>query len=207
MKPLLCIALVLNVILCICELYALGNLRKKADILKYYTFLQNALSLLVSLVFSVCLTAALLFDRAVPEWARGLRYIATCGLTATMLIYFLFLSANEKNRLTAEDFIRLNPKTGNFLLHCLCPMVSCLSFLLFERQIPLSESLWTGLAPVPSCLYWVVYLILSAAKLWEEPYNFSPAGAGKKTIFREALTMMLLPLSFMAVSYGLWQLK
>ena len=68
MKPLLCIALVLNVILCTCGLYALGNLRKKADILKYYTFLQNALALPVSLVFSTYLTAAILFDRAVPEW-------------------------------------------------------------------------------------------------------------------------------------------
>ena len=207
MKPLLCIALVLNVILCTCGLYALGNLRKKADILKYYTFLQNALALPVSLVFSTYLTAAILFDRAVPEWTRGLRYIATCGLMATTLIYAVFLSANGKNQLTPEDFICLNPKTGNFLLHWFCPLVSCLSFVLFERQISLTDSLWTALAPIPSCLYWIVYLILSAAKLWEEPYDFSSRKAGKKTAVPEVLTVTLIPLSFVAVSYVLWQLK
>lgn len=197
----------MNGAICICELYALGNLKVKTDILKYYTFLQNFLALIVSFLFSGALIAQILFHRPVAEFFKGLRYIVTCGLMATMLIYFLFLSANEKNQLSPEDFIRLNPQTGNFLLHCLCPLVSCLSFLLFERQVPLTASLWTALAPVPSCLYWIVYLILSAAKLWEEPYDFSAADAGKKNTLREILTLLLLPLSFVAVSYLLWQLK
>lgn len=197
----------MNVAICICELYTLGNLKSKTDILKYYTFLQNFLALIVSALFSRYLIAAVFFDRPVPEFLRGLRYIATCGLMATTLIYAVFLSANGKNQLTPEDFIRLNPKTGNFLLHWFCPLVSCLSFVLFERQISLTDSLWTALAPIPSCLYWIVYLILSAAKLWEEPYDFSSGKAGKKTAVPEVLTVTLIPLSFVAVSYVLWQLK
>ena len=81
-----------------------------------------------------------------------------------------------------------------------------MSFVVFERQLPLTQSIWTGLTAVPSCLYWVVYLILSAAKLWKEPYDFTPAN-GRKNAFLEVLTMAALPLSYILISFILWNIK
>lgn len=200
-------ALALNLILIACEIWTFSKLRRKTDIIKYYTYLQNLLALMVSILFSVYLVVALFGSGAVPEYVRGLRYVATCGLAAATFIYVLFLSPNKQNVMSEQDFISdFSPKTANFLLHYFCPAVSFLSFVVFERQLPLTESIWTGLAAIPSCLYWVIYLILSAAKLWKEPYDFTPAN-GRKNAFLEVLTMAALPLSYILISFILWNIK
>ena len=82
-----------------------------------------------------------------------------------------------------------------------------LSFLVFERQIPPTNDIWTGIVAIPSCAYWVTYLILSAAKLWEEPYNFTPQKSKKNNHITETLSIIFIPLSFIAISYILWILK
>ena len=200
-------ALLLNLLLMVCEIGTFCKLRKKTDIFKYYTYLQNFLALIVSAAFSVYLVMAVFGNGAVPEFIKGLRYTATCSLTATTFIYVVFLSRNKQNIITERDFQPgLPPKTANFLLHYFCPAISLLSFLVFERQLPLEAPLWTGLTAIPSCLYWVIYLILSAAKLWKEPYDFTPA-SGKKNTFLEVLTMAALPISFIAISVLLWEIK
>lgn len=207
MKPMLCISLILNLILIACEIWTFSKLRKKTDIFKYYTYLQNFLALIVSVAFSVYLVMAVFGNGAVPEFIKGLRYTVTCGLSATTFIYVVFLSRNKQNIITEQDLQPgLPPKTANFLLHYFCPAISLLSFLVFERQIPLEESLWTGLTAIPSCLYWVIYLILSAAKLWKEPYDFTSTN-GKKNTFLEVLTMTALPISFIVISVLLWEIK
>ena len=207
MKVLLWVALILNLTLCICEIYALGNIKGKWNILKYYTYLQNFLALAVSLPFCVYLLGALLFDRMIPEYIRGLRYVTTCGLTATTIIFVLFLSSKSKNLMQEEDFIKLSPAKANFILHYFCPFIALLSFVLFERQIPLTASPWTLYAAIPSCLYWTAYLILSVTKLWKEPYDFSSKRKGALGTVLEVLTMVSFPLLFILVTFVLWQIK
>ena len=90
-------ALALNLILIACEIWTFSKLRRKTDIIKYYTYLQNLLALTVSILFSVYLVVALFGSGAVPEFVRGLRYVATCGLAATTFIYVVFLSPNKQN--------------------------------------------------------------------------------------------------------------
>lgn len=51
----------------------------------------------------------------------------------------------------------------------------------------------------------VVYIILTKTKLWKEPYNF--ASSDKKNKFIEVLTILLLPLSFIAISFILWNIR
>lgn len=207
LKLFLSIALILNLILSFCEIYALGNVKGKINILKYYTFLQNFLALIVSVFFSVYLFEAIFLDRVIPEFVKGLRYVATCGLMATTLIFVLFLSSKNKNILREEDFVKLSPAKANYILHFFCPLVSLFSFVIFERKIPLTTSVWTLYAAIPSCLYWIIYLILSAASLWEEPYDFSTTNNGKKGILAEVFKMILIPLSFILVSFVLWNIK
>ena len=203
MKLMLCLALISNITLCACEIRVLCSLKKKTDLFKYYTYLQNFLSLAAGAVFAVSLAAHLFFGCEMPEFARGLRYIASCGLLAAMLTFAVFLS-NGKNQLTEDDFNTISPQKANFLLHYFCPLLSLLSFVAFERSLPLADPLWTSLAAVPSILYWVVYFILSAFKLWKEPYDFS---SDKKSAMPEALIFTLIPASFIALSFLLWQIK
>lgn len=199
-------ALFINLIIVICELYTLGQLKRKSDILKYYTYLQNLIALIVSLIFSAALIAGAVSDRAVPEYVRGLRYVATCGLAATTFIFMAFLGGGKKMSLTEDDFLfGCSPKTADALLHYVCPLLSVVSFVLFERDISLSNGIWTSLAAAPSCLYWIVYAVLSATGLWKEPYDF--ASDEDKGSLHKVLPFILIPLSFIALSFVLWSVK
>ena len=207
MKIILLISLILNLIIVGCEIYTLSNIKRKINILKYYTFVQNLLALITSIIYSICLIISLISNNPPPEFARGLRYVATSGLVATMLIYVVFLSKNSKNIMSEEDFkANFNPKKANFILHYFCPIISLISFVLFEREIVLNESVWTGYAAIPSCLYWIIYGVLSVAKLWEEPYDFSRSKE-KKNIFSDILIIISIPISFILITYILWNIK
>lgn len=202
----LIIALIFNLIIVICELYTLGHIRGKLNILKYYTYLQNFLALIVSLVFSIFLIVCMFSDRVVPEFIKGLRYIETCGLVATMFIFITFLGEGKNVAITDDDFhFGFRPQMANAILHYVCPILSLVSFVLFERALPLSNGIWTGLAAIPSCIYWIIYIFLSITKLWKEPYNFASQEA--KSSMREVMTFLLIPLSFIAISFVLWSVK
>lgn len=165
MKPMLIIALILNMVILGCELYVLGYIKGKLNILKYYTYLQNFISLIASLICSVYLIVSITSGETIPEFVKGFRYIATCGLVATMFIFIVFLGNGKKIAITEDDFLSgFSPKKANIILHYVCPMVSLLSFVVFERQVELTNDMWTGIAAIPSCIYWIVYIILTKAK-------------------------------------------
>lgn len=207
MKLLLSISLILNLIIVGGEIWTLSKIKRKINIIKYYTFLQNFLALIINIIFSVYLIIAIFLNGKIPEFIRGMRYIATSGLVATMFIYVVFLSSKRKNLMSEEDFIsNFNPKRANFILHYFCPIISLLSFVIFERQIILTQAEWTGYAAIPSCLYWIIYAILSATNLWEEPYDFSLTKEKKNTLL-EVLVMISIPLSFVLITYILWNIK
>jgi len=207
MKLLFSISLILNLIIVGGEMWTLSKIKRKINIIKYYTFLQNFLALIISIIFSVYLIIAIFLNGKIPEFIRGMRYIATSGLVATMFIYVVFLSSKRKNLMSEEDFIsNFNPKRANFILHYFCPIISLLSFIIFERQIILTQSEWTGYAAIPSCLYWIIYAILSTTNLWEEPYDFSLTKEKKNTLL-EVLVMISIPLSFVLITYILWNIK
>ncbi len=197
------IALLFNFIIIFCEIYTLWHIKNKIDILKYYTYLQNLLALISSLVFSIYLTLCMVSGIEIHPFVRGLRYVATCGLTATTFMFVVFLGTGKKASMTKEDFVSgFSPKVANAILHYICPILSLISFVLFERELTLSNGIWTSICAIPSCLYWMVYIILSAAKLWKEPYEFG-SQEGKSNA-KEILTYILIPFSFIAISFVLW---
>ena len=207
MKLLLSISLVLNLIIVGCEIWTLSKIKRKIYIIKYYTFLQNFLALIISIIFSLYIIIAIFQNGTIPEFIRGMRYIATSGLVATMFIYVIFLSSKSQNLMRKEDFIsNFNPKKANFILHYFCPIMSLLSFVIFEKQIILTQSEWTCYAAIPSCLYWIMYAILSATNLWEEPYDFSLTKE-KKNILLEILVATSIPVVFILITYVLWNIK
>ncbi len=199
-------ALFINLTIVICELYTLGHIKDKLNILKYYTYLQNFLALIVSVIFSAVLIGSMISGRAVPEYVKGLRYAASCGLVATTFIFIVFLGMGKKIAITEEDFLAgCSPRLANSLLHYICPALSLISFLIFEREISLSDGIWTSLAAIPSCLYWIVYIVLSVTGLWKEPYDF--ASQEDKGRLCSYLPFFLIPLSFIAFSFVLWNVK
>ena len=207
MKILLSISLILNLIIILCEVGTLSKIKRKINIIKYYTFLQNFLALISSSVLSVYLIINLFTNAVVPEVVKGMHYVTTCGLMATMFIYVVFLSSKSKNLLSEEDFVsNFSPKKANFILHYFCPLISLVSFVIFERKIELTQSIWTGYAAIPSCLYWIIYLILSVTNLWEEPYDFNLTKVKKNTLL-EIITMCSIPISFVLISFILWNIK
>lgn len=200
------IAVFINLIIIICEFYTLGHIKRKRDILKYYTYLQNLLTLLTSFVFILCWIVCMISGIEIYEFVEGLRYMATCGLAATMFIFLTFLERGKKIAITEDDFLSgCSPKVANGVLHYICPIMSLVSFTVFERELLLMNGIWTSVAAIPSCLYWIIYSILSAAKLWEEPYDFTSQG-GKNKI-QELLPFFLLPLSFIVISFVLWMIR
>ena len=199
-------AFIINLIIVICEFLTLGHIRGKRNILKYYTYLQNFIGLIVSFIFCICLIPCIVSDRTIPEFVKGLRYTATCGLLATMLIFIAFLGAGKKIQITEDEFVfGYSPKTANIILHYICPTLSLVSFVLFEREITLTNGVWTGIVAIPSCIYWIIYIVFSVTKRWEEPYDF--ASQGEKNNIGEILSVLLIPLSFVAISFILWNIK
>ena len=196
------IALLINSMIIIFELYTLAHIRRKTDILKYYTYLQNLLALFASLMLVACLV----FSREVSEFIIGLRYIATCGLIAAMFMFLVFLGGGKRIKITEDDLLAgISPRIANAILHFICPALSLSSFVVFERALHLSNGAWTIIVAIPSCLYWVIYIILSETKLWEEPYVF--AAQGTKSKIREVFTFVLIPVSFIAISFVLWNIR
>ena len=184
------------------------KLKDKRDVFKYYTFLQNFIALMTGIIFVIFVIMNLFFDILIPEFIRGLRYMSTCGLLIAMFVYVIILRNNDKNALSKEDFNKdINPNIANIILHYLCPLLSLLSFIIFERSIPLTNSIWTGLVSIPSCLYWITYVILSATKLWKSPYEFVSLKKAKKNNILEFFIIMIIPLSFLVISYILWNIK
>lgn len=196
------VSLIINVILIIIEMYVLLRLRNKKEIFKYYTYLHNLLCLIVSIVFSVFIINNLLFDSIVPEYVRGLRYVVSTGLVFTSIIYIMFLTSNKNNMISDKDFKGISGKKVNLLLHYVCPLLSLFSFIFFERNIIVNNGIWTLLVAIPSCLYWIIYLILSILKLWDKPYDFSD-NQGKKSI----IFVLVIPLVFILVSFVLWNVR
>ena len=132
----LVMAIVFNLLLILMEGAIFFRVKNKLNILKFYTFLQNFIALTVSILFCVFDVRELLGYGNIPELMKGLRYTATCGLAATMFVFAVFLAPrfkSGKSKTHTDLFGGLEPKTANLLLHYICPIISILSFVLFER--------------------------------------------------------------------------
>ena len=167
---------------------------------KYYTYLQNILCLIVSIIFCIYIVINTFGYVVILEYIRGLRYVVTTGLVFTSFIYVVLLSSNKNNMITDRDFKGISGKMANVILHYLCPVISLVSFVFFERSIILDNGIWTMLVAIPSCLYWVLYFILTITKVWEETYDFSI----KKN---NMLLFICIPIFFIIVSIILWNVR
>ncbi|MCH5347801.1 MAG: hypothetical protein J1E40_00630 [Oscillospiraceae bacterium] len=206
----LIIALILNLLLVLMEGATFLKVKNKLNILKFYTFLQNFIALAISVLFCGFAIRELLGFGKVPVLIKGLRYTATCGLAATMFVFAFFLAPrfkSGKSKSHTDLFGGLEPKKANLLLHYICPIISIISFLLFERGTVLTNSEWTGYAAIPSCTYWVIYIFLTVTHLWKEPYGLTASRTEKKNHLVGILLLIAIPTLFILLSYVLYWLN
>ena len=189
-------AIIINVIIILLEIYVIKNLKRKKDIFKYYTYLQNLLLLVSSIMYLILININ-------PNIAIGLRYVATTGSLTAGVVYIFLLSGNEKNRISKKDVSKnTNPKLINFLVHGLCPVLAFLNLVIFETIPNYNVSdIWTAITPLPSAIYMICFLYLSVTNKWKQPYDFKG-----KNKYLDLLTMILIPIIFIFISYFLWQL-
>ena len=203
------IALMANALIVVLEIYVFTKLTNKADILKYYTYLSNAIAMITSGIFIVVATLNLFRNCATPLWLKGIRFCATYMLVTAMFVFTVVLLPRHKsgNLITTNDFAAdLDPNRANFLLHYLCPVISTCSFLLLERQPVLIDSKWTLYGALPTLVYWSVYLLLTATRLWKDPYGLSNESIGSSSK-ADALLFLQIPILSMGLDFLLWWLN
>ena len=139
-------ALALNAAIVILEIFVLSHMTRKKDILKYYTYLSNLIALIAGCLYVATTVVNLFTGATAPMWLKGIRFSATYGLVTTLFVFHLVLLPMRRsgNLITHKDFHkRVTPKFANLVLHSLCPILSAVSFLLFERQPILAGGEWT----------------------------------------------------------------
>ncbi len=201
-KLCLILSLLFNSAIIVIETFVLLKVAEKKNIFKFYTFLSNFIALVVGIVFVGAGFIALLSNSTVPIWMKGLRFSATHSLASTLLVFAAVLMPLYKNGTISNEiklFDGIGEKNANLLLHYICPILSIVSFLLFERNPALYDSQWTLYAALPSIIYWALYLVLTTAHCWKEPYGLARNGKAKGKCF-----LVLIPVMSVGIDYLLW---
>lgn len=188
------IAFILNLIIVFLEFIVFIGLKRKNDVFKYYTYFQNYIALITSLLFCV-------FFFTFKECLcllKGVRYVVTCSLILASFVYIVILSKN--NKLTKDDFNIINSNLANIILHYICPILSLISLVYFETNICIIGNVWTMIACVPSILYLIIYIILTTI-FKEEPYKVS-----KNNNLFNIISLIVIPFVFILISYVLWNI-
>lgn len=206
----LVLSLIANAFLLAIQTWALCGIRNKRYLFKYYTYLQNFISILVSTFFMIAVAADCMNVPRLLTAAKGFRYVATCGLVVTMFVFtFLSIICREgKNRIGSKDCKPGYPyRLVNTVLHYIAPVLAVISFLWFEKPIVLTDSLWTAIAAIPSILYWMTYLFLTVTKKWNEPYNLSVSKSKAINDIAQVAFVLLFAVLFVFTSILLWENK
>lgn len=200
-------ALLLNLAIIMIEIMVLLKVVEKKNILKFYTFLSNLIALVTSIIFVGVGLIALFSNDTIPIWMKGLRFSATHSLASTLLVFAVVLMPlYKKGTMTNETalFQGISAKNANILLHYICPVLSIVSFLLFEKNPVLEDSQWTLYAALPSIIYWSLYLILTITHCWKEPYGLAQNSETSGKNANGRFFLLLIPIMSVGIDYLLW---
>ena len=204
------LAILLNISIIILETSVFAKMKNKLNILKSYTFLQNFLALVISVVYCFYAVNQLLGHGNNPVIIKGLRYTATCGLVTTMFVLAVFLAPrfkSGKSRSHTDRFGGLKTKKANLILHYICPIISIVSFLVCERGTVITNSEWIGYAATPTCTYCAIYILMNTKHSWEEPYGLIVPAKEKRKKLVGILLLIAVPAAFILISYVLFRLN
>lgn len=169
-------------ILTLCEavgLYMRITMYDDKNIYLFYTENSNMLSLLVGIIFTVTSVICLIRKRPIPRLIHQLRYMVTTCLVITFLVVLFILTPTYA--MMPVGAVGFSPllRSAQFLLgkdamffeHFFCPVLSLLSFTVFENGKPLSRSsLFVSL--IPTFVYGGIFIPLNILKIVKGPYPF-----------------------------------
>lgn len=159
---------------------------------KYFTVLSNVLAALVALLFLFFNIKSLGKGiQAIPSKALLLKLIGTAAVTVTFLTVMLFLGPTMGYQPMFAGV--------NLLLHAVVPLLSIVSFCVFERsgRLKTKDSLY-GL--IPTALYSVVYVIMVVfVKGWKDFYGFTFGGK----LYLAPISFIMMYVATMVFSLGL----
>ena len=150
-------ALLCNATMVILELIGFGlYIRNNRFIpIEYYTIDSNLLLLLSSIIF-------ILFFKTKRKEIQDLRFMATCSLAVTILVVTFILipmaNFNFKALMLENEFL---------IFHCLCPIISTISYVFYEKR---STKEYLGL--LFTAVYSIVLITLNLTSVVVGPYPF-----------------------------------
>ncbi len=162
------LALVSNLIIIILEVISFAILITRnggitVGMLVYYTRLSNLLALIAGIFVVIFIFRNK--EGELPKWLSLLRFITTIMLFVTFLISLFVLTP------AVGSFYKMMINNQLKFHHLLCPLLSIVSFIFFEKGGRLSVK-DNFLATMPTLIYGIIMLILNGARVLDGPYPF-----------------------------------
>jgi len=152
----------------------------------YYTILSNTFALITSAIYVIGYCCCMIkFKKSkenvnlndevnpkkekftMPHCIRTLRFMSSVCLTVTFVVVLVILLPYYYPRGTAYKLLFAGNQA---LFHVICPILSLLSFCVFEKgSLTLID---VCLATLPTIIYGIVFIILNLVKVVEGPYPF-----------------------------------
>lgn len=129
--------------------------------LEFYTVVSNYVSLFASLAVVHCIVT----KRPISRPAKLLRLAATIMLTVTFLVVIFILPGNLQTPLWQLLF-----PGQMFFLHLICPILSIVTLLIFERYR--FSRLEQDVVTLPTIIYALFIIIANLADVVNGPYPF-----------------------------------
>ncbi len=163
------IALTINMAIIIMEIVGIimSIMKHGVSFVRFYTEDSNIFALAASIIYVVSDIAERKGGSGLQTITKIVRYISACCLSVTFVVVLCILAPmNGVNGYITMMFC------GSMLFHhFLCPVLSVISFLFFEKydEIPLK---YTYYALCPTFIYAVTAVVLNIVNLLKGPYPF-----------------------------------
>ncbi|ORX75384.1 hypothetical protein BCR32DRAFT_329830 [Anaeromyces robustus] len=152
----------------------------------YYTVLSNTFGLITSVIYVIYYCRSMKeikknkedvnldnevdtnkLQLKIPSCVRTLRFMSTVCLTVTFVVVFTILLPYFYSLGLSGELLYYGPQLYH---HIICPLLSLISFILFENGLLTMKDVL--FATLPTVIYGAVTLVLNIAKVMEGPYPF-----------------------------------
>ncbi|MCQ2486801.1 MAG: hypothetical protein MJ129_02595 [Clostridia bacterium] len=169
----LSLALIANAMLVLMEVRAFSLLDLSSmtalDLFKFYTNDSNIFTGITSAVFCLFAIASLISGKyLIPKWMQIIRLISAVCLYITFIVCAsVLMPAYAGGNFSLDLF--MGPL---FYLHFMCPVVSVLSYILFEGQIKNRIFVYSIIGIIPTWVYTAILVVLNFKGIVYGPYPF-----------------------------------
>jgi hypothetical protein len=137
---------------------------------KFYTNLSNVLALFSSIFFII---TTFVNNNCLSKISKYLKFVSTIGLLITFVVVLFVLGPSGASKNGIEGYMNYIYPHGLLFLHVLCPIVSIISFILFENHKDLDDIRWYLLAALYTFVYGIIVITIVYFTDIKSPYFFT----------------------------------